>query len=200
MIFLIDDCDLSIKKKTRGNMERMSEYNQCYVCDNKTNLKCANCKSIYYCSKKCQINDWIHHKHVCGKKPIYNNPLNVWEIECECPSDGSYLCIDHRRAQGKKCYCNPIINSQCHGCKELDPIYIEKERKRILDYQKLEFKQKNCKHEFKLSKNPDVIKCVCKYCGIWEKDTIMCNITKKKCVWGGDEKDGYYCRDCNRVL
>ena len=27
--------------------------------------KCSRCKVYYYCSKKCQLEDWSHHKHLC---------------------------------------------------------------------------------------------------------------------------------------
>ena len=27
--------------------------------------KCSSCKSVYYCSKKCQIDDWKEHKLIC---------------------------------------------------------------------------------------------------------------------------------------
>lgn len=30
--------------------------------------KCGGCKSIYYCSKECQINDWPQHKTKCKSK------------------------------------------------------------------------------------------------------------------------------------
>jgi hypothetical protein len=41
----------------------------CAFCkkDNKL-MQCAGCKSIGYCSKECQRNDWGVHKHNCKKK------------------------------------------------------------------------------------------------------------------------------------
>jgi hypothetical protein len=41
----------------------------CHNCKKKdkeyTFKKCSRCKIYYYCSKKCQIDDWNHHKHYC---------------------------------------------------------------------------------------------------------------------------------------
>ena len=31
--------------------------------------KCSNCKSMYYCSKECQVADWKQHKSFCKKFP-----------------------------------------------------------------------------------------------------------------------------------
>jgi hypothetical protein len=37
-------------------------------CDQVTNLKCcAKCKTIRYCSKKCQVNSWKIHKFLCNE-------------------------------------------------------------------------------------------------------------------------------------
>lgn len=27
--------------------------------------KCGRCRTYYYCSKTCQLEDWCHHKHFC---------------------------------------------------------------------------------------------------------------------------------------
>lgn len=43
----------TLKKKSKIN---------CQVCGTSDDLKtCANCKSVYYCSKSCQSQDWINH-------------------------------------------------------------------------------------------------------------------------------------------
>jgi len=40
----------------------------CNYCRNENTelFKCGNCKCIYYCSKKCQKEDWKFHKNNCG--------------------------------------------------------------------------------------------------------------------------------------
>jgi hypothetical protein len=43
----------------------------CEICTTQTTVVCGYCKKIYYCSAKCQKENWNHHKHFCS---IY-----VWE-------------------------------------------------------------------------------------------------------------------------
>ncbi len=39
---------------------------KCPNCDAKNcQLKCAKCRSVSYCNKKCQVNDWSKHKNIC---------------------------------------------------------------------------------------------------------------------------------------
>ncbi|XP_011200592.2 zinc finger MYND domain-containing protein 10 homolog [Bactrocera dorsalis] len=40
---------------------------KCKMCATNAVKKCANCKNIYYCSKKCQQEDWPQHKRNCIK-------------------------------------------------------------------------------------------------------------------------------------
>ncbi|SPJ09244.1 MYND finger protein,putative [Plasmodium sp. DRC-Itaito] len=42
---------------------------ECYVCNNckeLAELQCSQCKKTYYCSKECQMKDWINHRNVCS--------------------------------------------------------------------------------------------------------------------------------------
>ena len=132
-------------------------------------------------------------------KKIYNNPNNVWTItNCKCPEDKSYLCVDHLQARDNRCHCRKHIGYQCGGCEKLDPLWIEKNEKEILERNRIKLLQKNCIHKFQLKKKYTVASCI--YCDIFEQDSIMCSVTKESCIWRGDNKDGYNCQDCNRKL
>lgn len=38
---------------------------KCQSCQTKTTLKCSRCKTIFYCSRSCQIRDFSLHRHLC---------------------------------------------------------------------------------------------------------------------------------------
>jgi len=41
----------------------------CAICKATENLKqCSKCRSVYYCSREHQLEDWKTHKNVCGKE------------------------------------------------------------------------------------------------------------------------------------
>ena len=54
---------------------------KCYSCNvqNVKLLACTACMAVCYCSKDCQRNDWIKHKHVCNLLKINKNKLPVSE-------------------------------------------------------------------------------------------------------------------------
>ncbi|KAJ3800533.1 putative zf-MYND domain-containing protein [Lentinula aff. detonsa] len=52
-----------------------SYCSKCKVQSNKR-YKCSNCKTVIYCSKKCQEDHWAVHKPICR---VYN-PDEVWGI------------------------------------------------------------------------------------------------------------------------
>ncbi|KAF9202511.1 hypothetical protein BGZ49_007338 [Haplosporangium sp. Z 27] len=39
--------------------------NICKKCGGRTTKRCAKCKKIYYCSRECQTENWLEHRHTC---------------------------------------------------------------------------------------------------------------------------------------
>ena len=46
-------------------VENLRECSNCTKLD--SNYKCSKCKKVFYCSKKCQKEDWKSHKKICKK-------------------------------------------------------------------------------------------------------------------------------------
>lgn len=46
----------------------------CVHCSEQTNLVCHRCGD-FYCSKKCQLNDWQRHRYICFAIPALVHPL-----------------------------------------------------------------------------------------------------------------------------
>jgi hypothetical protein len=59
--------NLHIQKNNDGTM--LISPTKCIVCSgmNATKLRCARCHDTFYCSRKCQRQDWPTHKQVCCK-------------------------------------------------------------------------------------------------------------------------------------
>jgi len=55
-------------------------------CQKFGNLRCSQCKSAYYCSNKCQKNDWKKHKKICKSSLIAEEKSS----SC-CEKQGCYL-------------------------------------------------------------------------------------------------------------
>ncbi|XP_061393593.1 zinc finger MYND domain-containing protein 10 homolog [Musca vetustissima] len=55
-------------KKEASNVESNKNGQQtCGNCHGNAEKKCSQCKSVYYCSRKCQLDDWPKHKTKCIK-------------------------------------------------------------------------------------------------------------------------------------
>jgi len=56
-------------KKRQTNLQNIFTCAFCNTPKEKSAIKkCAQCKAIFYCSKKCQVKDWRNHRKVCQKK------------------------------------------------------------------------------------------------------------------------------------
>jgi hypothetical protein len=59
------------EKQTTENQEISAQKHKwiledkCLICGKDSSLKCSQCKLVYYCNKKHQIEDWRNHKFVC---------------------------------------------------------------------------------------------------------------------------------------
>jgi len=50
----------------------------CIKCHkNSTTKRCANCKSVYYCSRECQKEDWKSHKRQCLDLPLFRKKKKI---------------------------------------------------------------------------------------------------------------------------
>jgi hypothetical protein len=45
-----------------------SMYMDCETCGTKTTQTCGGCREVYYCSRKCQQEQWLTHREECGTK------------------------------------------------------------------------------------------------------------------------------------
>lgn len=57
----------------------------CNFCNLSATNICSGCNKIYYCSKQCQVNDWLNHKLVCMNKSCFLIFMNseykdIWNI------------------------------------------------------------------------------------------------------------------------
>lgn len=71
----------------------------CINCPNKdAGYRCSGCKSVYFCSRKCQKEAWNVHKKHCGKN-IFGFCITCCTqtgVEHKCPNCPARFC-------GKKC-------------------------------------------------------------------------------------------------
>jgi hypothetical protein len=75
----------------------------CRVCLSFDNLKeCGNCHNVYYCSKKCQAEDWLEHQRNCFKKILYLGMADdIWAVlNLDDSFDTIYVIDDFDDAYG----------------------------------------------------------------------------------------------------
>jgi hypothetical protein len=80
--------------------------------EHKKHKKCAKCRDTYYCSIKCQKNDWQQHKLKCIKfiKPVNKKISNLIEIFEKLRLNCKTCCLKC----SKNLNNNPYI--RCHMC------------------------------------------------------------------------------------
>lgn len=60
----------NLEKKILLRLLRKTIKKKCFCCNklhifNRRNSKCKRCRSIFYCSKRCQKIDWGYHRNIC---------------------------------------------------------------------------------------------------------------------------------------
>lgn len=53
---------------SNNNVEGLVEGFKCGKCQKEAFKRCSKCKSIWYCSRECQVADWTGHKAKCAEK------------------------------------------------------------------------------------------------------------------------------------
>ena len=54
--------------------------NCCNSCGKEAEKRCSTCGEVYYCSVKCQRNDWSSHKKVCGGGYVFKVVSHYYQI------------------------------------------------------------------------------------------------------------------------
>ena len=75
-------CNITFFKDMGGvRFERNNDENaKCKVCKKTATKRCSRCKAIYYCSRECQIKDWITHRFICQKLLHSSCYWNPWTL------------------------------------------------------------------------------------------------------------------------
>jgi hypothetical protein len=99
-----EDCPLTDKQKKETNrvVKNMQKGKECQRCksvggENGKLFMCSGCNCTFYCSTKCQKEDWKSHKKECSKDLI-NKKVEEKEIEDEIDNS----CIESYKREYKK--------------------------------------------------------------------------------------------------
>lgn len=117
------------------------KYYWCVKCElKKSTLKCCRCKIVYYCSKKCQTDDWPVHKLLCATtisgfcNNLYNlhlhnkcdfcyrfenNDINLSGENHKFKINGKELTFKLREMSHEKMFCvlcnkNEVVRTRVH--------------------------------------------------------------------------------------
>ena len=53
---------------SNNSVEGLLEGFKCGKCGKEAFKRCSKCKSVWYCSRDCQVGDWPEHKAKCNQK------------------------------------------------------------------------------------------------------------------------------------
>ena len=114
------------QRRTDPKTEYVPLYNRtndpkiCVACQKEWRhmQKCGGCKTVYYCTRRCQRTDWKHHKDECD--PDFCLPLGTSGIVY----NGNWVndtrdwfcnicCAPFIPSTGRVCHCPGCARSQC---------------------------------------------------------------------------------------
>ena len=52
---------------TNNTVEGLIDGFKCKKCTKQAFKRCSKCRSVWYCSKECQVGDWPEHKVSCNR-------------------------------------------------------------------------------------------------------------------------------------
>jgi hypothetical protein len=84
--------------KCSTNLNRIDKK-QCLECEKPCTKRCRQCRSVYYCSRKCQRTDWPIHRHVCNVTPLPKDEL--MKIYSNYGCGGSKRVSDENKERGR---------------------------------------------------------------------------------------------------
>mmetsp|Transcript_28569 Transcript_28569/g.37408 ORF Transcript_28569/g.37408 Transcript_28569/m.37408 type:complete len:486 (-) Transcript_28569:222-1679(-) len=75
---------------------------ECHICGSSLDLKaCAACQCIWYCSRKCQKNDWKRHKQECCLKQ-QNDTVSISQPVSHSTASPPVNVANHNKLDGQK--------------------------------------------------------------------------------------------------
>lgn len=60
-----EELDSLMKLYGSNVYEQFMEDPKCASCGEPATQRCSKCKSVWYCSRECQLKDWKAHKEMC---------------------------------------------------------------------------------------------------------------------------------------
>ena len=67
----------------------------CEVCGARAMSTCSGCGSTHYCTRDCQLKDWLLHKILCKESSIYKANQEVAALKKKLAEQEEGLGVDH---------------------------------------------------------------------------------------------------------